>query len=117
MLRYLSKRNRSRNALLIIFVVALVAGLVIFFIPTLRSGGSGSAEDETSAVAKVMGRKITVKELRQTLNIYSQQIAQGQGRQGGEDLKMVYDLYGKQVMDGLIRKELVQYVAEQNNFG
>jgi peptidyl-prolyl cis-trans isomerase D len=116
MLRYLSKRNRSRNALLIIFVVALVAGLVIFFIPTLRSGGSGSAEDDTSAVAKVLGRKITVKDLRQTLNAYAQQIAQGQGRGGGEDLKMVYDLYGKQVMDGLIRKELIQYVADQNNF-
>src|SRR5262245_65094757 len=98
MLRFLSRRNRARNALLVSFVVALVAGLVIFFIPTLRSGGSGSAEDDTSAIAKVMGRKVTVKDLRQTLNAYSQQIAQGQGRPGGEDLKMVYDLYGKQVM-------------------
>ncbi len=116
MLRFLSKRNRARNWFLVFFVIIITAGLVVIFIPGGTSA-PGTVENDTTAVAKIIDRKITVKDLRQTLNIYAQQVAQGQGRIGADDLKTVYGLYGKQVMDGLIRKELIQYEAEQNNFG
>ncbi len=118
MLKFLNRRDRSRKALLIIFVAALSIGLIGFFAPGMRSGliGSGSAEDE-DAIAKVLNRKVTVKEFRSTLNLYGQQMAAGQGKTQQPNMKTVYETYGQQVIDNLIRKHMVQYEAEQNNFG
>jgi peptidyl-prolyl cis-trans isomerase D len=117
MLKFLSRRNRSRNALLIIFVAALCVGLIGFFAPgmnPLQDTNSSSANDEDT-VAKVLNRKITVKELRGTLNAFGQQMAQGQGAIRQFDLPTIYNLYGQQALDGLIRKHLVQYEAEQSH--
>jgi peptidyl-prolyl cis-trans isomerase D len=117
MLKFLSRRNRSRNALLIIFVAALCVGLIGFFAPgmnPLRNSSSSSADDE-DVVASVLSRKITVKDLRNTLNAFGQQMAQGQGAMRQFDLPTIYNLYGQQALDGLIRRQLVQYEAEQNH--
>jgi peptidyl-prolyl cis-trans isomerase D len=118
MLKFLNKRDRSRKALLIIFVVALSIGLIGFFAPGMGPGlgGSTSAEDD-DVIAKVLNRKITVKEFRSTLNLYGQQMAAGQGKTQQPDLQAVYATYGSQIKDNLIRKHMVQYEAEQNNFG
>jgi peptidyl-prolyl cis-trans isomerase D len=117
MLKFLSRRNRSRNALLIVFVAALTVGLIGFFAPGMNPlGGSNSSATDDDVVATVLNRKITVKELRSTLNAYGQQMAQGQGAVKQMDLSTVYGIYGQQVMDGLIRKHIVQYEAEQNRF-
>jgi peptidyl-prolyl cis-trans isomerase D len=117
MLKFLNRRDRSRKALLIIFVAALSVGLIGFFAPGMRSGllGSGSTDDE-DAIAKVLNRKVTVKEFRSALNLYGQQMAAGQGKTGQPNMKTVYETYGTQVVDNLIRKHMVQYEAEQNNF-
>ena len=116
MLKFLSRRNRSRNALLIIFVAALIVGLIGFFAPGMNpmSSSSSSANDD-DVVATVLNREITVKELRSTLNAYGQQMAQGQGAMKQIDLPTVYGIYGQQVLDGLIRKHIVQYEAEQSH--
>lgn len=115
MLKFLNKRNRSRNALLIIFVAALCVGLIGFFAPGMNPlRGTSSANDE-DIVASVLNRKITVKELRNTLNAFGQQMAQGQGANRQFDLPTIYGLYGQQALDGLIRKNLVQYEAAQNH--
>src|ERR1044072_2538522 len=118
MLKFLNRRDRSRKALLIIFVAALSIGLIGFFAPGMRSGliGSGSTEDE-DAIAEVLNRKVTVKEFRSTLNLYGQQMRAGQGKTQQPNMKTVYETYGPQVVDNLIRKHMVQYEAEQNNFG
>ncbi|MBI3654733.1 MAG: peptidyl-prolyl cis-trans isomerase [Acidobacteria bacterium] len=116
MLKFLSRRNRSRNALLIIFIAALTIGLIGFFAPGLRPWASGgAAADDDSVVATVLKRDITVKELRSALNAYGQQMAQGQGASKQMDLETVYSLYGQQAIDNLIRKEIILYEAEQNN--
>jgi peptidyl-prolyl cis-trans isomerase D len=117
MLKFLSRRNRSRNALLVIFIAALTIGLIGFFAPGLRPWASddGSATDD-DVIATVLSRDITVKELRQVLNLYGQQMAQGQGRAGQLDMETVYSLYGKQAVDNLIRKQIILHEAEQNNF-
>jgi peptidyl-prolyl cis-trans isomerase D len=116
MLKFLSRRNRSRNALLIIFVIALTIGLIGFFAPGMNplKTDATSANDE-DVVAKVLNRRITVKELRSTLNAFGQQMAQGQGAMRQFDLPTIYNLYGQQALDGLIRKHIVQYEAEQNH--
>jgi peptidyl-prolyl cis-trans isomerase D len=116
MLKFLSRRNRSRNALLIIFVAALIVGLVGFFAPGMNplQGDASSANDD-DVVAKVLNREITVKDLRSTLNAFGQQMAQGQGANRQFDLPTIYNLYGQQALDGLIRRQLVQYEAEQNH--
>jgi peptidyl-prolyl cis-trans isomerase D len=116
MLKFLSRRNRSRNALLIVFVAALTVGLIGFFAPGMNPlSGSNSSANDDDVVATVLNREITVKELRSTLNAYGQQMAQGQGAIKQIDLPTVYGIYGQQVLDGLIRKHIVQYEAEQNH--
>src|SRR5262245_12805161 len=114
MLKFLSKRNRSKNALLIIFVLALTIGLIGFFTPGMRNGASEPAGD-TDVVAKVLNREVTVKELRNLLNAYGQQIAQGQGTGKAMGMSATYSLYGEQILKGLIRKQLIQYEAERQN--
>jgi peptidyl-prolyl cis-trans isomerase D len=116
MLKFLSRRNRSRNALLIIFVAALIVGLIGFFAPGMNplQDNTSSANDE-DIVARVLKQDITVKELRSTLNAFGQQMAQGQGANRQFDLPTIYNLYGQQALDGLIRKYIVQYEAEQNH--
>jgi peptidyl-prolyl cis-trans isomerase D len=117
MLKFLSKRNRSRNALLIIFVAALTIGLIGFFAPgmnPLKSSDVSANDDDVFAT--VLNRKIRVKDLRSTLNAYGQQMSQGQGNTKQQDLATIYNLYGQQVVDNLIRKEIILYEAEQNNF-
>jgi peptidyl-prolyl cis-trans isomerase D len=63
----------------------------------------------------VLKHDITVKELRSTLNAFGQQMAQGQGANRQFDLPTIYNMYGQQALDGLIRKYIVQYEAEQNH--
>ncbi|MEW6127005.1 MAG: SurA N-terminal domain-containing protein [Acidobacteriota bacterium] len=119
MLKFLNKRDRSRKALLIIFVAALSVGLIGFFAPGMRSGlglDPSTGEDD-DVVAKVLNRKVKVKDLRTSLNLYGQQMSMGQGNMQQQSLSTVYDLYGQTVMDNLIRRELIQYEAEQYNFG
>ena len=114
MLKFLSKRNRSKNALLIIFVIALTIGLIGFFTPGIGTNPATAADDD-DVVADVLNREVTVKELRNTLNAYGQQIAQGQGTTRMMDAGTTYSLYGEQIMKSLIRKHIVQYEAERQN--
>ncbi len=115
MLKFLSRRNRSRNALLIVFVAVLTVGMIGFFVPGMNPLSGSSSADDDNIVATVLNREITVKELRSTLNAYGQQMAQGQGAIKQVDLSTIYGIYGPQVMDGLIRKHITQYEAEQNH--
>lgn len=114
MLKFLSKRNRSKNALLIVFVIALTIGLIGFFTPGIGTNPNGNADD-ADIVAKVLNREVTVKELRGTLGAYAQQAAQGQGSTRAMDLATVYAIYGEQIMKGLIRRHIIQYEAERQN--
>jgi peptidyl-prolyl cis-trans isomerase D len=117
MLKFLSRRNRSRNALLIIFIAALTIGLIGFFAPGLRPWATNEASaNDDDVIATVLNRKVTVKELRQILSLYGQQMAQGQGNGNQMDMETIYGIYGKQAVDNLIRKQIILYEAEQNNF-
>jgi peptidyl-prolyl cis-trans isomerase D len=119
MLKFLGGRKRSRNAVLLIFVGIMALSLVGFF--SAWSGGAagilrGSGGSDT-AIAKVGSYEVTTKELKNALTSFGQQIAQGQGQSRQDDLKTLYDLYGQQVLDSLIRQKLILYEADQLTLG
>jgi peptidyl-prolyl cis-trans isomerase D len=113
MLKFLSKRQRSRNILLYGFIFLMTIGLIGFFSVAVSGEKglfSGAASDD-STVAKVVGYKITVKELKDQLSAFGQQMAQGGSR--FSDPASVYPMYGTQVLDGLIKQKLIQYEADK----
>jgi peptidyl-prolyl cis-trans isomerase D len=120
MLKFLSGRKRSRNALLLLFVGILALSLVGLFSVAVSGGAAGlfrGASGSDTVIAKVGSYDITVKEFKDSLAAFGQQISQGQGRQGAMDPKTTYDLYGKQVLDSLIRQKLMLYEADRLALG
>jgi peptidyl-prolyl cis-trans isomerase D len=119
MLKFLGGRKRSRNAVLLIFVGIMALSLVGFF--SAWSGGAagilrGTGGSDTP-VAKVGSYEVTTKELKNALTAFGQQVAQGQGQSRQDDLKTLYEMYGQQVLDNLIRQKLILYEADQLNLG
>jgi peptidyl-prolyl cis-trans isomerase D len=116
MLRFLSGRKRSRNALLIFFVGLLTISLIGFF-----SGGPGailgSSKADSASVAKIGDYTVTVKDMRDALSRFSSMISQGQGRIGGQSVGDTYMQYGTQVLDSLIRDRLVLHETDRLNLG
>src|SRR5205085_9717001 len=119
MLKFLSGRKRSRNLLLIFFVVVMTLSLIGLFSVAVSGGAAGlfgsKAGGSETTVAKVGGFEVTLKEFKDQLNRFGQQIAQGQGRQGMQSMTTVSALYGQQVLDQLLRDKLVQYEADRLN--
>jgi peptidyl-prolyl cis-trans isomerase D len=118
MLKFLRGRKRTRNAVLIIFIGLLTISLVALFSASgsgakMLSGGTGS----DTTIAKVGSYEVTVRDLKDALTNFGQQVAQGQGRTRGQDLNTLYQMYGPQVLDGLIRQKLILYLAEGMNLG
>jgi peptidyl-prolyl cis-trans isomerase D len=119
MLKFLGGRKRSRNAVLLIFVGIMALSLVGFF--SAWSGGAagilrGTGGSDT-AVAKVGSYEVTTRELKSALTSFGQQVAQGQGQNRQDDFKTLYELYGQQVLDNLIRQKLILYEADRFNLG
>jgi peptidyl-prolyl cis-trans isomerase D len=117
MLKFLKGRKRTRNAFLIFFVGVLTISLVGLFSVVVGGGASGlfGGSGDAAAVAKVGSHKISVKEMRDGLTLFSQQVSMGQGRMGGPSVNEAYQIYGTQVLDSLIRRKLIQYEAERLN--
>ena len=118
MLKFLRGRKRTRNAVLIIFVGLLTLSLVALF----SASGSGAkmlggpAGNDTP-IAKVGSYEVTVQDLKDALANFGQQIAQGQGKTTKQDISTLFDQYGMQVLDGLIRQKLILYEAEKLSLG
>jgi peptidyl-prolyl cis-trans isomerase D len=118
MLKFFRGRKRTRNAVLVVFVGLLTLSLVALF----SASGSGAkmfggAAGSDTAIARVGSYEVTVQDLKAALTNFGQQIAQGQGRNAKQDLSTLYDMYGPQVLDGLIRQKLILYQADQLNLG
>ena len=118
MLKFLRGRKRTRNAVLIIFIGLLTISLVALF----SASGSGAkmlggATGSDTTIAKVGSHEVTVRDLKDALTNFGQQIAQGQGRTRGQDLNTLYEMYGPQVLDSLIRQKLIVYLSEGMNLG
>jgi peptidyl-prolyl cis-trans isomerase D len=120
MLKFFRGRKRSRNALLLFFVGVLTLSLVGLFSVVVSGGGAGlfgGASGDETVVAKVASYRITMKDLKDSLTSFGQQISQGQGRLNRPDIKSTYMQFGPQVLDGLISDKLVLYEADRLNLG
>jgi peptidyl-prolyl cis-trans isomerase D len=117
MLKFLSGRKRSRNLLLIFFVVVMTLSLIGLFSVAVSGGASGlfgtKAGGSDTTIAKVGSYDVTLKEFKDSLTGFSRQISQGQGRPGVQSLTATYALYGQQVLDNLVREKLIQYEADR----
>ena len=114
MLKFLSKRKRSRKWLLIGFVGLLALGLIGTFTPAW-DGLKGATSADEKPIGEVANYKITLKELRQALNFYGQQVSQGRGAIRQDDAAQTYALYGQKVIDDLIGEKVKLYEAERLN--
>ncbi len=106
MLKFLSKQQRARNALLIFFCFLMAASLVIFFGLPIGDWLSGSGEtatgsDSTNPVAEVDGNEIPVRELQGALNRISQ---------GGQNLAFARS-FSDELLDQLITQRVVRAEA------
>ncbi len=120
MLKFLRGRKRSRNVLLLFFVGVLTLSLVGLFSVVVSGGAAGlfgGAGGNDTTIAKVGDYAVTLKEYKDSLSSFGQQIAQGQGRTAGQSMGATYALYGSQVLDGLINQKLVVYEANRLNLG
>ncbi len=118
MLKFLRGRKRTRNAVLVIFIGLLTLSLVALF----SASGSGAkmlggAAGSDTVIAKVGSYRVTVQDLKDALTNFGQQIAQGQGRTQKQDMSTLFDMYGSQVLDGLVRQKLILYEAEALSLG
>jgi peptidyl-prolyl cis-trans isomerase D len=118
MLKFLRGRKRTRNALLIVFIGLLTLSLVALF----SASGSGAkmlggAAGDDTAIAKVGTYQVTVQDLKDALMNFGQRISQGQGRNTRQDVNLLFEQYGTQVLDGLIQQKLILYQADQLSLG
>jgi peptidyl-prolyl cis-trans isomerase D len=112
MLKFLSKRKRSRKALLVFIIAALAIGLIaLFTIP--GTGLLGDQPDNSAVVARVGSYDITLKELRDALSGYAQGGFRGPG--SPSDPATLYAVYGQQALDSLIKQKLILYEADRLN--
>ncbi|HJQ70415.1 MAG TPA: SurA N-terminal domain-containing protein [Blastocatellia bacterium] len=114
MLKFLSKRKRSRKWLLIAFVGLLALGLIGAFTPAWE-GIKGATTPDEKSIGEVAGHKITMRELRQALNFYGQQVSAGRGSINQGDTTQTYMLYGQKVLDDLVSQKVKLYEAERLN--
>lgn len=120
MLKFLRGRKKSRNALLLIFVGVLTLSLVGLFSVVVSGGGAGlfrGAGGSDTVIARVGSYEVTVQELKDALTNFGQQVAQGQARSRPDDMSTLYDMYGQQVLDGLVRQKVILYEAELLKLG
>ena len=117
MLKFLSGRKRSRNLLLVFFVIIMTLSLVGLFSVAVSGGAAGLFGSKTggsdTTVAKVGSYEVTLKDFKDQLAAFSRQISQGQGRAGMARLTTTYAQYGQQILDNLLREKLIQYEADR----
>jgi PPIC-type PPIASE domain. len=71
MLKFFNRLEKTRNFVLLIFAVLMVASLVLFYSPTRNDVGA-NLNSSNEVAAKVSGEKITVGELARQKEQYSQ---------------------------------------------
>lgn len=99
MLKFFTRLERTRNFVLLIFAVVMVASLVIFYAPTQNTAGGDLARSQETA-ASVSGEEITVGELYRQREMYSRF---SQGR----------PYPAKMLLDGMIASRITRVEADR----
>ncbi len=113
MLKFLSRRKRTARTFLWGIILVLALGMLGLF--TIVWQQSSTSADDDSVVARVGSFDITVKEYRDALSRYGQQLAQGQGAVRRDSPARVFELYGEQVLEELVRQKIILYEADRLN--
>lgn len=95
MLKFFSRLERTRNFVLLIFAILLVASLVFFYAPS-RNANQSNLTNSSETVAKVAGEKVTVGEVA----TFQQTIGRG-GRAPAASL----------LIDAMVRERMVRVEA------
>lgn len=120
MLKFLKGRKRSRNAFLLFFIGVLTISLVGLFSVVVSGGGAGlfgGAGGNDTTVVKVGGYEVSLKEYKDELTRFGQQIAQGQGRTRGQGIAETHAQFGPQVLDNLIGQKVILYESDRLSLG
>ena len=99
MLKFFNRLEKTRNFVLLIFAVLMVASLVFFYAPTPNTAGADLSRSEETA-ASVSGEEITVGELYRQREMYSRF---SQGRP--------YPV--KMLLDGMIASRITRVEADK----
>ena len=99
MLKFFTRLEKTRNFVMLLFAVLMVASLVFFYAPTTNNVSANLARSDETA-AKVKGEKITVGELFRQKENYSRFM---QGR----------PYPAKLILDGLISSRVVRVEADR----
>lgn len=108
MLKQLSQFEKTRNVLIVGFVVFMAVSLVIFYKPG-SSGTNVEPNKNTTAVAKVGGEEITVADIAQLKENYLQML--------GGQISLAQLGGNKRFLDGLIRDRVVSQEAMRLGLG
>jgi peptidyl-prolyl cis-trans isomerase D len=105
MLKQFARLERTRNIVIVGFVVLMAVSLVVFYGPN-RTARSVEATRNTEVLAKVGGEEITVSDV-------AFQKESVQQRYGGQISLAQLGLTNERVLDGLIRQEIIKQEAER----
>ncbi len=109
MLKQLSRLERTRNLVIIGFVVLMAVSLVVFYAPG-RSARSLEPASSAEALAKVGSDEITVGDLTRIRESYKQRFS-------GQISLAQLGLNDNRFLDGLIRDRVVALEAARLNLG
>lgn len=99
MLKFFSRLEKTRNFVLLIFAIIMVASLVLFYAPS-RNNPAADQLRSTETAATVGGENVTVGEIARQKESYNQF---GGGR----------SFPSKMILDGLIRSRITRIEAER----
>lgn len=104
MLKALSRLERTRNIVILLFAILMAVSLVIFYAPGRSAGGLDPTKN-TEVVAKVGSRKVTVADIARVRENYT--------RMFGSRVNLAQLGGNKRFLDGLIGRHVIAQEAER----
>lgn len=108
MLKALSRLERTRNIVILIFAVLMAVSLVIFYAPGRNSSGLDPSKN-TEVVAKVGSRQVTIADIARVRENYA--------RMFGNRVNLAQLGGNKRFLDGLIGRHVIAQEAERLGLG
>jgi peptidyl-prolyl cis-trans isomerase D len=108
MLKALSRLERTRNIVILLFAILMAVSLVIFYAPGRSSSGLDPSKN-TEVVAKVGSRHVTVADVARVRENYA--------RMFGDRINLAQLGGNKRLLDGLIGRHVIAQEAERLGLG
>jgi peptidyl-prolyl cis-trans isomerase D len=108
MLKALSRLERTRNIVILLFAILMAVSLVIFYAPGRTSSGIDPSKN-TEVVAKVGSRKVTIADVARVRENYT--------RMFGNRVNLAQLGGNKRFLDGLIGRHVIAQEAERLGLG